>query len=139
MSSVFFKNFYAECAGIQFQGIEPKTVMVGDNVTFSWRYTGDKTPVLVRFNVLKDRDSQYLVYYGFSFNVTPSPFPTNIREYATAAYWFGDVAKNEFAFRLIEVKEFSHGKNFSLHIEYMQTDGKREDSYAKPLLFISGS
>ncbi len=120
-----------------FQGIEPKIVLVGSNVTFRWRYTGDKKPTITEFNVVKGSIKERLVYYGFGFpGATPSPYPAEINKYATAAVFAGNTSKNEFAFMLVEVKEFSHGKNFSLHIEHVGVI--REDAYTDDELFISG-
>ena len=132
---IIFSLFFADAVDIEFQGIEPKIVLVGSNVTFRWRYTGDKKPTITEFNVVKGSSKEILVYYGFGFGGTPLPYPAVINKYATAAVFVGNTSKNEFVFMLVEVKEFSHGKNFSLHIEYESVI--REDAYTEEL-FISG-
>ncbi|CAB4004031.1 High Incidence of Males (increased X chromosome loss) [Paramuricea clavata] len=126
----------SDAVDIKFEGIEPQTVLVGDNVTFRWRYTGSQKSLLTQFNVLEDSGSKtQLIYYAFGLDGKPELYPAVIEKYATMANWTGDISKKEFAFTLIEVKEFSHKKNFSLHIEH---DGNiREDANTKDALFIS--
>ena len=131
-----FSLFILEAVDIQFQGKEPQTVLVGDNVTFRWLYTGNKKPLITLFNVLGGANSETLIYYAFGLDGKPELYPKVIEKYATTASWIGDISKNEFAFTLIEVKEFSHKKNFSLHIEHDRNI--REDAYTKDALFISG-
>ncbi len=128
--------FFADAVNIEFQGIEPKIVFVGSNVTFSWRYTGNKQPAIAEFYVVEGSSQERLVYYAFVFHTAPVPYPTLIEKYATAAVFVGNTSKNEFAFMLVEVKESSHGKNFSLHIK--NKDVTKEIAYVKDLVFISG-
>ena len=128
--------FFADAVDIEFQGIEPKTVFVGSNVTFRWRYTGNNKPVIAEFHVLEGSSQEILVYYGFHYRTTPIPYPALIEKYATEAVFAGNTSKNEFAFMLVEVKESSHGKNFSLLIK--NEDVSQENAYTKDLFFISG-
>ena len=100
-------------------------------------YTGSQNSLITLFNVLEDSGSKsQLIYYAFGLDGFPVPNQKVIEKYATMANWTGDISKKEFAFTLIEVKEFSHKKNFSLHIEHDRNI--RENAYTKDLLFISG-
>ena len=78
---------------------------------------------------------EQLVYYGVGFQGQPTLNPQQIGKYAKNASWVGNFSKNEIAFMLIDVKEFSHQKNFSLLI---QNGGTTDKYYTKDLLFISG-
>jgi hypothetical protein len=79
---------------------------------------------------------EQLVYYGVGFKDSkPILYPQQIGTYAKNASWVGNFSKNEIAFMLIDVKEFSHQKNFSLLI---QNGAVKDKYYTKDLLFISG-
>ena len=131
-----FLCFHIDAINAEFQGIEPQTVVVGSNVTFHWQYTGAKIPQIAEFRVLEGSQDTRLIYYAFGADGKPIPYPA-VEKYATGGTSVGNVSNNEFAFMLTRVKESSHKKNFSLHIQYK--DVSRENFYTKDLFFISGN
>ena len=110
--------------------------MVGYNVTFHWRYNGSIEPKATWFQVLDGSNREILLYFGFGFStIIPQYYPGTVERYSEFVNWTGNVSTNEFAFTLTEVKEFSHGKNFSIRISYGR--GRTEDQVGT-MLFISG-
>ena len=121
---------FIEAADLEFKGTEPKIVLAGDNVTFRWLYTGDKTPAITEFIVAGDD----LLYYRLSAGQKPRYYPATVQKYAAAVKWTGNISRNEHAFTLVDIKEDSHGKNFSVQI----TMNDFTKFYGFALLSISG-
>ena len=88
------------------------------------------------FEVLDGSNSKRLLYFGFGYGAITPRYDLDgvVKRYSEFVNWTGNVSRNEFAFTLTQVKEFSHGKNFSVRILF--GDG----AYHKvgTILFISG-
>ena len=119
-----------EAADVKFNGTEPKIVLAGDNVTFRWLYTGDMTPAITEFIVA----GEDLLYYRLTAGNKPQHYISAVQKYAAAVKLTGNISRNEHAFTLVDIKEDSHGKSFSVKIT--TNDFKRHYGFA--LLSISG-
>ena len=109
--------------------------MVGDNVTFRWLYSGSLKPMATWFEVLDGSNSKRLLYFAFGYGAITPQYDLDrvVKRYSEFVNWTGDVSRNEFAFTLTQVKEFSHGKTFSVRISFGASEDKVDE-----ILFISG-
>ena len=117
---------------MRFGGIEPQTVLVGNTATFRWKEYANESISNVEFHVWS-RSFPRLAYYYLSGDKATY---YEIKPYASAVEWIGDISKNEYAFMLKNVTEFSHEKKFCLTVQYASGGGMVK--FNSTALFISG-
>ena len=87
------------------------------------------------FEVLDGSNSKRLLYFAFGYGAITPQYDLDrvVKRYSEFVNWTGNVSRNEFAFTLTQVKEFSHGKTFSVRISFGASEDKVDE-----ILFISG-
>ncbi|XP_028401617.1 hemicentin-1-like [Dendronephthya gigantea] len=101
---------------MMFERIEPQTVLVGNDATFRWKKIGTEPMNNLEYYVCSPSLPK-LVYYYLKGG-KPKYYKKEIKRYASAVEWTGNISKNEYAFTLRNVAEFSHEKKFCLKVQY---------------------
>ncbi|XP_028401534.1 neuronal growth regulator 1-like [Dendronephthya gigantea] len=108
----------SETNDLLFEGIEPRTVLAGNNATFRWKKIGTEPIDNLEYYVCSPSQPKLVYYYLKDGTSEPIYYTKEIKRYASAVEWTGNISRNEYAFTLRNVEEFSHKKTFCLKVQY---------------------